>query len=215
MMRKLALLFIALTLHFAASAQQNDKELNSLIAMVKNLRQANEAEQKQAFNSTFQSLVADTAWTPMNELRDKNGAECPHSDKSVARFRLNRMLSKAEQVHQGVAVATNGFMNGQDPRFNYSLYEKSVMAGKQVSYSFSGREGRQVFVVVPYKTTAILSARLLVNGKVAVSSQRLSDGTLVLECAESINTKTPLTLEISNEGSEGMAMVILNHNTRK
>ena len=182
------------------SAQQNDKELNSLVTMVKNLRQAGVAEQKQAFNNTFQSLVADTAWTPMNELRDKNGAECPHSDKSLPRFRLNRMLSKAEQVHQGVAVATNGFMNGQDPRFNYSLYEKSVMAGKRVSYTFSGREGRQVFVVVPYKTS---------------SSQRLSDGTLVLECTESINTKTPLTLEISNEGSEGMAMVILNHNTRQ
>jgi hypothetical protein len=125
------------------------------------------------------------------------------------------MLSKAEQVHQGVAVATNGFMNGQDPRFNYSLYEKSVMAGKRVSYTFSGREGRQVFVVVPYKTSAKLNAKLLVSGKEAASSQRLSDGTLVLECTENINTKTPLTLEISNEGSEGMAMVILNHNTRQ
>lgn len=197
------------------SAQQNDKELNSLVTMVKNLRQAGVAEQKQAFNNTFQSLVADTAWTPMNELRDKNGTECPHSDKSLPRFRLNRMLSKAEQVHQGVAVATNGFMNGQDPRFNYSLYEKSVMAGKRVSYTFSGREGRQVFVVVPYKTSAKLNAKLLVSGKEAASSQRLSDGTLVLECTEGINTKTPLTLEISNEGSEGMAMVILNHNTRQ
>lgn len=199
----------------AVNAQQNDKELNSLVTMVKNLRQTSEAEKKQTFNDTFQSLVADTAWTPMNELRDKNGAECPHSDKSLPRFRLNRMLSKAEQVHQGVAVATNGFMNGQDPRFNYSLYEKSVMAGKKVSYSFNGREGRQVFVVVPYKTSAKLNATLLVNGKAAASSQRLSDGTLVLECTESINTKTPLTLEISNQGNEGMAMVILNHNTRK
>ena len=43
------------------SAQQNDKELNSLVTMVKNLRQAGVAEQKQAFNNTFQSLVADTA----------------------------------------------------------------------------------------------------------------------------------------------------------
>ncbi|MBR4924242.1 MAG: hypothetical protein IKZ61_00655 [Prevotella sp.] len=214
-MGKLGLIIIALIMSMTASAQQNDKELNSLVTMVKNLRKAGEAEQKQAFNNTFQSLVADTAWTPMNELRDKNGAECPHSDKSVARFRLNRMLSKAEQVHQGVAVATNGFMNGQDPRFNYSLYEKSVMAGKKVSYSFNGREGRQVFVIVPYKTSAKLSAKLLVNGKESTSSQRLSDGTLIIECAEKINTKTPLTLEISNEGNEGMAMVILNHNTRK
>lgn len=212
---KIAILIISLIMSVTVSAQQNDKELNTLVTMVKNLRQAGEAEQKQAFNNTFQSLVADTAWTPMNELRDKNGAECPHSDKSLPRFRLNRMLSKAEQVHQGVAVATNGFMNGQDPRFNYSLYEKSVMAGKRVSYTFSGREGRQVFVVVPYKTSAKLNAKLLVSGKEAASSQRLSDGTLVLECTESINTKTPLTLEISNEGSEGMAMVILNHNTRQ
>ena len=212
---KIAILIISLIMSVTVSAQQNDKELNSLVTMVKNLRQAGVAEQKQAFNNTFQSLVADTAWTPMNELRDENGAECPHSDKSLPRFRLNRMLSKAEQVHQGVAVATNGFMNGQDPRFNYSLYEKSVMAGKRVSYTFSGREGRQVFVVVPYKTSAKLNAKLLVSGKEAASSQRLSDGTLVLECTESINTKTPLTLEISNEGSEGMAMVILNHNTRQ
>ena len=212
---KIAILIISLIMSVTVSAQQNDKELNSLVTMVKNLRQTSEAEKKQAFNDTFQSLVADTAWTPMNELRDNNGAECPHSDKSLPRFRLNRMLSKAEQVHQGVAVATNGFMNGQDPRFNYSLYEKSVMAGKRVSYTFSGREGRQVFVVVPYKTSAKLNAKLLVSGKEAASSQRLSDGTLVLECTESINTKTPLTLEISNEGSEGMAMVILNHNTRQ
>lgn len=212
---KIAILIISLIMSVTVSAQQNDKELNSLVTMVKNLRQAGVAEQKQAFNNTFQSLVADTAWTPMNELRDKNSAECPHSDKSLPRFRLNRMLSKAEQVHQGVAVATNGFMNGQDPRFNYSLYEKSVMAGKRVSYTFSGREGRQVFVVVPYKTSAKLNAKLLVSGKEAASSQRLSDGTLVLECTENINTKTPLTLEISNEGSEGMAMVILNHNTRQ
>ena len=187
--RILATFAFLFALFFTASAQNAslDAELGKLVDLVKRLRTPSEAQQKKAYDAAIRPLADDTKWTPMNELRDKNGAECRPADKTVRRFRLNTLLNNAERRRNGLSASTDNFLNGQDEAYNYSLYEKSIKAGD----------------------------RLLWKGKSIGTTTRQGDGTQVLTTKERIGKDDTLTLEISNNGSSPLSLVILNHNTRK
>ena len=218
--RILATFAFLFALFFTASAQNVslDAELGKLVDLVKRLRTPSETQQKKAYDAAIRPLADDTKWTPMNELRDENGAECRPADKTVRRFRLNTLLNNAERRRNGLSASTDNFLNGQDEAYNYSLYEKSIKAGDNhtARYSFHGRQGRQTFVFVPFTTNgASFSVRLLWKGKSIGTTTRQGDGTQVLTTKERIGKDDTLTLEISNNGSSPLSLVILNHNTRK
>ena len=72
-------------------------------------------------------LSADMKWTPMNETGSVRPEECKPSDR-VKGFKLNRILFKAEGSRK--YVSTHGDMiNGEDARFDYSLYERTLGKG--------------------------------------------------------------------------------------
>lgn len=206
--------FLFLLIQWGTAQSIDDKELQSLIGVVKMLRTSDEA----TFNKASQILLtADIKWTSMNELGIKQKTECLPVDK-VPGFKLNRILSKAEGNRK--YVYTHGDMlNGEDERYNYSLYERSVKAGMEVTYSLKGREGAQVFVLIPFKgENAQLSGYITLDGgqQIVFETEKQDVGLLVAYCKSSILTRDKkFSITIKNGSQENQSFVIINHNTRK
>ena len=209
----LAALVAALALYAQAPKDLN-KELARLLKVACSLRQGGDTQRRQAFNVAVETLGADKEWTPMDELTNEKG-ECPVADKSVARFRLNAALHRAERQRKGLTAAPGHFLNGESESYAFSLFEKTVAAKGTVSYTLKGRSGRQVLLVVPYHGKDARLAVTLLYGDQKAVGQLADDGVVYLQPTFKIKKGDRLTLQIANEGDEGEAMVILNHNTRK
>lgn len=207
MKRLFLILFIAAGL--SASAQIADAELRSLVDVVTRLRTPGEA----AYTRALAALEADTKWTPMNETGRVTPNECGPSEK-LSRFRLNRILNKADAARK--YVSTHGDMlNGADERYNYSLYERALRAGKSETYSLPGRAGRQTIVIVPHAAQGSGITATVSGGGVAVTFRSDKSGVLVAELdSKAVSKDRPLTLTVSNTSGQPQAFVIINHNTR-
>lgn len=197
-----------------------DKELESLISAVTSLRQTETSKQKTAYQVVTQTLTADKLWTPMDELRDRNNNECRVTDKSMSWFKLNSILNTITMKRSGLNTSRGDFLNGEDPHFSYSLIEKSVKAGKTVSYDMKGREGSQDFVVVPYdaqnaKLDVVLYKKDGNKKTTLAKGSKGSDGLIYVQVKSKVKADDVLTLEINNRSTTNVAMVILNHNKRK
>lgn len=203
-MKKLVLLclvFCAMTA-FAQKVEM-DKELTSLVDAVKILRTPGEG----SYNRAKQLLMADTKWTPMNETGDLQPTECRPSE--TPGFKLNRMMTSIGKERKHV-VTKSDMLNGEDARYSYSLYERSLKKGKSATYSLKNRKGKQTIVLVPYSEKKG-SLTLKVNGKKPTVAEQ-EDGTLV--CAFNATGKE-LSLSVSNQSGAPLSFVILNYNSRK
>lgn len=187
-----------------------DKELASLLDVVRMLKESTE----EGFNKASRILSDDQKWTPMYETGGvREGLECEASEK-VPGFRLNRILTKAYESRK--YVSTHGDMvNGEDSRYDYSLYERSLKPKAQVDYRLTGREGKQVFIIIPYNRNAALEATVRCAGR-KWSGKKEDDGTYTIRW----DTDTPsvdmeFVLSVTNGSGSPQSFVIINHNTRR
>ena len=207
----LALIAVLLTFTTVQAQNIRDTELSKIVSAVKLLR----TDTQENFHKASKIFTEDTKWTAMNETGSLRSEECSPKDK-VTRFKLNRILSKAESSRK--YVSTHGDMiNGEDSRYDYSLYERSLKAGKSVSYTLNGRSGKQTFVIVPHSQNADIDVAISQNGKaVKFTKEKQSDGTLIAHWTENTpNRNAPITLSIKNKSTQSQAFVIINHNSRK
>lgn len=182
--------------------------MQKMMTLVRSLRSGGE----KAFRDGAETMAADKAWTPMNELRAADAsAECRASDRVIG-FRLNKMLASAEQSRR-FETGTGNMLNGENPQFKYSLYERAVKAGCTVSYTLRKRSGEQCFVVMPYD--ALKGAGL----EVSVSSGKTQFPMSEAKDAYVFSGRVPqggtVTLTVTNKSSKPRSFVILNHNSRK
>lgn len=214
-MRKMYLFLVSLFMFCQWSVAQTmeDKELQSLIEAVRMLRHSHE----DTFTKVSQLFSADYQWTSMTELGVRQQTECLPSDK-VPGFKLNRILTKAEGERK--YVYTHGDMlNGEDERYNYSLYERSLKAGEEVCYQLKGREGAQVFALIPFKgKEAAFSGYLQIGSAEPVKFASVGTDEDLLYAflqSPSLNRETTISITIKNHSGENQSFVIVNHNTRK
>lgn len=211
-MRKITVSLLAfISIALTANGQLHlDDETMTLVEIVKMLRISNEAN----FNKATKLLSNDLKWTPMNETGNVRDVECKASDK-VTGFKLNRILSKVEGSRK--FVTTHGDMvNGEDTRFDYSLYERRLKAKSTVNYQLKGRSGKQTFVIIAYNKTARLKSSVKYGDKEVCKATSNTDG--IVELTWDSNLPIPekeFTLTISNETNLPQPFVIINHNTRK
>jgi len=207
--RLILLLFCIASLSGAAQTIGVDEEMEYLVGVVRLLGKQDEASYLEA----CRLLSQDMKWTPMNETGAFQPGECSPSEK-VPGFKLNRALSQVAGNRK--YVSTHGDMlNGEDERYDYSLYERSVHAGQTVSYQLKGREGNQLFILIPFTAGQGLSANLSLGEGEPVPFVDSGDGILVakVQCPALKRDQT-LSLTVTG-GKENQAFVILNHNTRQ
>lgn len=212
MTHRFSILIATLCFCSMATAQSNidDKELTYLIDVVEMLR----VSSKTNFDKATRILAGDTKWTPMNETGVvREGIECKASEK-VAGFKLNRILTKVDGERK--FVTTHGDMvNGEDCRYDYSLYERALKAKAQVNYTLKGREGKQTFVIIPYNSSAKFEAYIECDGN-RIAHKQGRDGTIIVTWDDGVPTKEQeFVLSIKNNTNSSQSFVIINHNTRK
>ena len=210
MKRLQGILLLAFLSMSAFSQGQYDRKLEFLTDAVCELRKGEEA----SFNRVRKLLAEDEGWTPMNETGAFRDGEC-HPYDNVRVFGLNRMLTLIASDRKPVHIHGD-MLNGQNESYDYSLYERSVLAGARVSYTVKGREGRQCFLIVPFDSDGgALSASITVNDGRPVKFQRAKNGILsVFLEGNHIELDTPLTITVTG-GNRNQAFVLLNHNSRK
>lgn len=198
------LVFVSCTISLPAQEIKMDKEMASLVEVVKMLRDPSQAN----FNKAKQLLKADGKWTPMNETGQLQATECKPSEKTPS-FRLNRLLTSIANEKKRV-ITTGTMLNGEDSRYNYSLYERSLKKGKSATYRLRNRSGKQMLVLVPFaKKKGCLS--ILVDGKKPNITEE-QDGTLVCSFYSS---EKEISFTVTNKSGAALSFVLLNHNSRK
>lgn len=191
-------------------AQTGDKELDRLIGVSTMLRTADAT----VYNRALQMLKADALWTPMDELGRIQSTECTPAE-SVSRFKLNRLLSRADGSRKLVA-SRGDFLNGEDERFDYSLYERSLKAGCSVTFKVKGRVGQQTFVLVPHAAQGHgLKLSLSAPGLTFRHQTTLPNGAQVFASQGKASRDRQITITVSNASRTPQSFVFINHNSRK
>lgn len=200
----LLMVCIIAVISYPQAPKIGDKELEALVDVVKILRNPSESSFKQA----TKLLKADEKWTPMRETGELKATECKHSDK-IPSFKLNRILNSIAKERKRVST-TGTMLNGEDSRYNYSLYERSLKKGKSATYTLKNRLGKQTFVLIPYKNKkGCLS--VIVDGK-KVKTLEQEDGTLLCSF---VSSGKEMALTVTNKSGAALSFVLLNHNSRK
>lgn len=191
----------------AQSQVQHPQEMEAIVKRCIDLRDPANA------NRVERAFYNDSRWTLMDELEvDRNG-ECTIHNK-VGTLGLNEMGYRIAKYSRGVSNTGGRFRNGQDPRYNYSLIEVTAKQNATVSYDITGREGTQIFAVVPYKAGASFNLTLNRNG---VTSGQVyeADGVKYIAVNDNVKPDDVLTLRIANTSGGNLAFVIINYNSRQ
>ena len=208
------LLLLMLVFQPLAAQKNSDEELQHLIGIVNTLRQDDVQQQETAWNNASEMLGHDQAWTIMDEITPHSN-ECRLTDRKVRWFALNRILSR--RMGYEVSQVRGDFNNGEDPNFNYSLIERSIKANRTVNYDLKSREGEQTFVIMPFDiNTADIKAEMYRDSVFLAQGIRHKDGNIYLNVNKDKNVVTDdvLSLVISNNSEQNVAVIIINHNTR-
>lgn len=201
------LISILLCLGLCCGLKAQDAELTTLTTIVKSLRNGNQKK----FDAAKATLANDRLWTPMNELAAlEQGVECRASE-GVPGFKLNKLLAGAEQM-QRFETSTGNMLNGEDERYNYSLFERAIKAGRTASYSLKGRQGEQTFIFIPYDAKAKLNVSISSEGR-AFTSTPYKDGSI--RFTGTVAPGKSVDIKISNADKASRSFALLNHNPRK
>lgn len=207
MMRKLGILMLLAVAAIGMQAQEiTDGELAKLVSIVKMLRTKTPA----SYNNVFSKLKADRKWTQMDETQVNDPALGHAANGSF--FRLNIIMNNVDDARQYVATQGN-MLNGEHERYNYSMYEHALKAGKSVSFELKKRKGPQTLVIVPFSGKA---AKISASVSIASQVRTDADGTVIITCpGKDLADGNKLTITISNGSEKVQSFVLLNHNTRK
>lgn len=206
--RFVLLLLPFLSFSLAAQPAEMDGEMEYLVGIVRLLGKQNES----AYQEACRLLSSDTKWTPMNETGAFQAGECPPSDR-LSGFKLNRALTSVAGKRKYVS-SHGDMLNGEDERYDYSLYERSVRAGQTVRYELKGREGNQLFILIPF-TGMGLSGSVTVGDEKPVPFTSGGDGTMMARLhSPTLKKNQTVTITVMG-GLQSQAFVLLNHNTRK
>ena len=213
----LLLLTIMLSTLFSFGQIQLDKKQESvtfkLMDAVLLLRQ----DSKQSWDSAQTELKKIVPYfTLMNELQDEQN-DCGLIGAEVESFGVNRMVT---ELKKGGFIQNpiRELLNGSDPRFDYSLFEKGIKKGSTATYTMTGRSGRQVFLIIPYSANQPYAVELRKkDGTIFPAKGKDANGITYFSVATQYGPGAgePLTLEISNKDPNNNAsFVIINHNYR-
>lgn len=176
-------------------------EMANLVLRCIDLRMAQNAEK------VSKAMDRDLNWTMMDELPiDKNG-ECTTKD-IVDVFGLNDIGFRILKRHGGITNSGGRFRDGRDPRYKYSFIEITVKKGATVTYPISGREGEQIFAIVPYDKNAQFTASIP-NGKTFKDNN-----VCYIQLKQQLKKEEYFTLTIKNISGKNLAFAIINYNSR-
>ncbi len=166
----------------------------------------------QNVSKVSRAMDRDMNWTMMDELAVDKKGECT-TKEIVDVFGLNDMGFSILKRHGGVTNAGGRFRDGRDPRYKYSFIEITVKQGATVNYTISGREGEQMFAIVPFDKSENFEASVkLKDGK--LFKGEILDEVSYIHLKQGIKKSDSFTLTIRNNSGKNMAFALINYNSR-
>lgn len=210
----LAVATIGCTSLQAQTVEMNGEEmLTTMRDAVLLLRNNDEASWERA-QDEFQKHLNSV--TLMDELQDRTNDCLPIAGK-VKKRGVNRLITELKNGRR-VQNSERELLDGSDSRFNYSIFEKCIKQGATSTYTMKGRSGKQVYLVIPYKTDNRYSCKLIMEGERVFEPSLADENGISYFFIESDNgpqENETVTLKISNGEKNGNAsFVIINHNYR-
>ena len=202
----IACLFLLLPTDILAQVPEFDKtsipgEMVSLVLRCTELRSS------QNVGKVSREMDRDMNWTMMDELSLDKSGECTTIDV-VDMFGLNDLGFSILKRHGGITNAGGRFRDGRDPLYKFSFIEITVKQGKTVNYNIGGREGRQVFAIVPFEKDAKYQASIPDGNSFS------DDGVSYIQLKQGLKKYDTFKLTIKNLSGKNMAFVIINYNSR-
>ena len=208
MKKTFIILFFNVVMLATALAQQvTDKELQKLMSIVGSMRHASQT----TWEAAKTTLISDSLWTALDEAERHQNEYWPMGSDY---FKLNKI--HVDNSGHDKNMTPGEMLNGNDERYNYSMTERGIKAGRTVSYELTHRVGRQTLVVMPYrKGSTDLEVKMFRNGREIGRPIRDADGNIIVNIAENVQDDDLLRIDITNQGTKNMPVVIINHNTRR
>ena len=153
------------------------------------------------------AMNRDVNWTMMDELPIDKKGECTIK-QPVDMFGINDMGFGILKRHGGVTNSGGRFRDGRDPRYKYSFIEVTVRKDASVNYVIDGREGMQMFAIVPFDKGAKFVA------SIPNSKSFMDNGVCYIQPKQPLKKTDKFKLTIKNESGKNAAFVIINYNSR-
>lgn len=154
-----------------------------------------------------QAMDRDMNWTVMDELPVDKQGECT-TKQAVDMLGINDICFGILKRHGGITNSGGRFRDGRDPRYKYSLIEVTVKSGGTVNYMIDGREGMQMFAVVPFdKGTSYVAS-------IPGGSSFMDNGVCYIQLKQALKKADKFQLTIKNESGRHVAFTIINYNSR-
>ena len=153
------------------------------------------------------AMSKDMNWTMMDELPVDRKGECTIK-QPVDMFGINDMGFGILKLHGGVTNSGGRFRDGRDPRYKYSFIEVTIRKDASVNYVIDGREGMQMFAIVPFDKGARFVA------SIPNSKSFMDSGVCYIQLKQPVKTADKFNLSIKNESGKNAAFVIINYNSR-
>lgn len=153
------------------------------------------------------AMSRDMNWTMMDELPIDKRGECT-TKQPVDMFGLNDMGFAILKRHGGVTNSGGRFRDGRDPRYKYSFIEVTVRKGASVNYMIDGREGMQIFAIVPFDNGARFVA------SIPNCNSFMDNGVCYIQLKQPLKKTEKFKLTIQNESGNNSAFAIINFNSR-
>ncbi len=209
-MCSIIIILLMLILPLGTSAQNKPQLTQEMETLVKRCCDLRNAKNTTRIERAFYD---DRQWTLMDELAIDSNGECTIHNK-VSTLGLNEMGYRIAKYNRGISNTGGRFRNGQDPRYNYSFIEVTAKKGATLKYNITGREGKQVFAVIPYKQGSAFGISLTRKG-LSIGKSYDADGVKYIAVDENIKTSDILTLRIVNTSGGNLSFVIINYNSRQ
>ena len=196
---KRILLFITVSLFImspmmAQEAERTAEDYIRLFKMFKDGQQAGVVDQ----------LKDDERWTLMDEL-----ATDPAEDTEDKNIGINDAAYNAYADRYGISYSNGRFLDGRDDTYDICFIEKTIRSGLLATYSIEGRQGQQLFFVVPMEGDGDMLEVSLYTEEERFSARY--DGSMYrIHVRRDLTAQEKLRLCIQNNGSETVSYVIVN-----
>lgn len=158
-------------------------------------------------------MYNDLSWSLMTDFYDN----CMSKENMCSIFDnveitgINDRAYYVELNRGNIPQSSDNFCTGTDIQTNYLFYECSVVTGTRILTTLTDRNGRQLFVIIPFNK-GCLEVKVSFNGNY-IAPITNTDGHICFMINENVKKDDNIEVEVTNMSKNNQSFVIINHNS--
>ena len=178
-------------------AQESERTAEDYIRL---FRQFKDGQQ----SGVVDMLKEDERWTLMDEL-----GTSPAEDTEDKAIGINDAAYNAYADRYGISYSNGRFLDGRDETYDICFIEKTIRSMQMATYSLDGRQGQQLFIIVPMEGEGDMLEVSLYTDDERFAARY--DGSMYkIHVRKKLTSEEQLRLCIQNNGMGTVSYVIVN-----